>query len=127
MKRLTISLMLSATLAVVPVFAQDQTATPAAGDQPASSTAEGAAIAEFTPEVVDPADPFGEIDVTNAGATEEEVTTFFNALTPEQQTEISARCAVIMDPVHQERYSEETATVLCNNLVSFNLAPMAAQ
>jgi hypothetical protein len=123
MKRLTLSLFLSATLSVLPAVALAQDNTTA----PASSTTEGNAMAEFTSDTVDPADPFGEIDVTSAGATQEEVTAFFNALTPEQQQELAARCAVITDPVHQERYSEETATVLCNNLIAFNLAPATAQ
>lgn len=117
MKRLTLSLVLSAALSVLPVaaFAQETTAAPA------SQTAEGDAVAAFTADTVDPADPFGEIDVTSAGATLEDVTAFFNALTPEQQQELAERCAVITDPVHQERYAEETATQLCNNLTAFDL------
>ena len=122
MKRLTLSLILSATLSVLPGVASAQDTT---ANQPASETAEGAAVMEFTPETVDPADPFGEIDVTSAGATEAEVTAFFNALTPEQQQELIGRCAVITDPVHQERYAEETATMLCKNLAAFKLAPAA--
>ncbi|MDB5505591.1 MAG: hypothetical protein JWR75_229 [Devosia sp.] len=86
-----------------------------------SATKEGAAVSEFTPEMVDPADPFGEIDVTSAGTTQAESSAFFATLTEGQQVELGMRCAVILNPVHQERYAEETASVLCRNLLAAEL------
>ncbi len=112
-----------------PVMAQQTPApaTPAPGSvqqpapSPESNNAAGEAVAAFTPDTVDPANPFGEIDVSTAGTTEEEATTFFNGLTAEQQSEISGRCAVILNPVHQERYAEEMPSTLCRNLVAAGL------
>jgi len=111
-----------AVLLSSPAFSQAAGAAGNATTSPASVTAGGDAVAEITAESVDPAKPFGELDVTAAGATGDEIKTFFNGLTPEQQTELQQRCGVIMDPVHQERYAEETATTLCRNLDTAGLS-----
>src|SRR5215207_8712123 len=52
-------------------------------------------LARYDAANVDPARPFGDIDVTAAGATPEEVLTFLRGLTGAQVLETIQRCQVV--------------------------------
>ncbi len=49
----------------------------------------------LTPADVDPAIPFGDIDIAAAGNTRDTVVTFAEGLTEEQKVELTSRCQVI--------------------------------
>lgn len=118
-RRLALSTALAVSLGLLAPATSAQETGGAAGPTGMSETAAGDMM--FTPENVDPAQPFGELDVTTAGTTPEESQSFFEGLSPEQQTEVQGRCGVILSPVHQERYAEEAASVLCRNLLEAGL------
>ncbi len=79
-------------LACAPALAQ----APAAGDAPGAAVGGGVAAENpFTVANIDPANPFGTVDVTMAGANAESMQAWAASLDAELKTEITQRCDVI--------------------------------
>ena len=58
----------------------------------------------WTTENVSPEQPFGTIDVSDAGKTTAQVRTWAQGRTPMERNELSGRCQVIDDPANSSRY-----------------------
>ena len=86
----------SACAAIAFVCAPAMAQEPAIGGDPAAGVG-GAVISEnpFTVANIDPAQPFGAVDVTMAGANAESMQAWADSLDADLKTEISQRCDVI--------------------------------
>jgi len=97
MKRLLLATTAIVAMAVSPALAtdsDDDAMDPGAAAFGVDVDAVG--MGEFTPETVDPADPFGDIEVdVTATADANAIAGFLATLTPEQLTELTQRCLVI--------------------------------
>jgi hypothetical protein len=65
-----------------------------------------AAAQDFTTKNVDPAHPFGSINVYNVGVDPTQVSTWAKSLSAGQKQEIVGRCSVILQ--NQQNYLSET-------------------
>jgi hypothetical protein len=71
----------------------------------------------FTASDVDPANPFGGVNVRGAETSNASMSTFVYALTGSQRTELTGRCGVIIDPGNSSRY-EQNARDFCRSYMA---------
>ena len=101
---------LAIMIAAWPSFAQD---VPKPG---ATGIADGV---QYTTENVDPAAPFGEINVDEAGTTMEGLINFVPGLPQTQLRELQARCFVIRSSPGRFPFY---ATQFCRNMIAADIA-----
>ncbi|MCW5697608.1 MAG: hypothetical protein KIS96_12855 [Bauldia sp.] len=105
MKRLLLATTAIVALAAAPALATDSDDAMNPGAAAFGVDVDAVGMGEFTLETVDPADPFGDIEVNvSATADANAIAGFLATLTAEQLTELTQRCLVI--EANADNYAE---------------------